>query len=92
MPRTRNLQTSLRRRKARQDPMAAFDALPAAARHWLAQAALPWSADSVQREWSRAVRKCGGDEARAAQLLSARESARLKVDAPKTWGAAYPNP
>lgn len=42
----------LRRRSA--DPMAAFDALPAPLRCWLAQAALPWSPASCRRLWHKA--------------------------------------
>ncbi len=47
-------QTDLRRRRRRQDPMRAYDALPPALRHWLAEAALPWSPASCRRIWQRA--------------------------------------
>ncbi|MEM8654260.1 MAG: DUF6525 family protein [Pseudomonadota bacterium] len=54
----RNLgQSSLRRRRRTGDPMAAFDDLPAPLRHWMAQAALPWSPWSVRRIWTRSQAK-----------------------------------
>ncbi|MCY4179625.1 MAG: DUF6525 family protein [Litoreibacter sp.] len=52
---SRNLgQCSLRRKRRRADPMAAFDALPAPLRQWLSEAALPWSPASAQKIWSNA--------------------------------------
>lgn len=49
--------TAQRQRRSTRDPMAAFDALPAPLRAWLARAALPWSPASClriwQRQWSR---------------------------------------
>ena len=47
-------ETRLARRRARSDPMRAFDALPAPLRRWLAEAALPWSPASCRRIWQRA--------------------------------------
>lgn len=47
-------QTRLRARQRRGDPMQAYDALPGPLRHWLAQAALPWSPTSAKRIWNRA--------------------------------------
>lgn len=57
--------------------MAEFDRLPPAARRWLAQAVLPWSARSVRRLWGRALRDAGGDEAAALARLDRAEAARL---------------
>ncbi|MEM6371489.1 MAG: DUF6525 family protein [Pseudomonadota bacterium] len=55
---TRNLgQCSLRRKRHAYDPMAAFDGLPPMLRHWLAQAALPWSPASARRIWTKARAK-----------------------------------
>lgn len=52
---TRNLgQSSLRRKKRRGDPMAAYDGLPAPLRQWLSEAALPWSPESARRIWAKA--------------------------------------
>ena len=47
-------ETRLARRRARRDPMRAFDGLPAPLRRWLAEAALPWSPASCRRIWQRA--------------------------------------
>ncbi|MGB0607603.1 MAG: DUF6525 family protein [Paracoccaceae bacterium] len=53
---SRNLgQSSLRRRRRADDPMAAFDSLPAPLRQWLSEAALPWSPASVRRIWSKSL-------------------------------------
>lgn len=55
---SRNLgQTKLRRKRRAVDPMQTYDALPAPLRHWLSQAALPWSPTSARRIWSRAQAK-----------------------------------
>lgn len=51
-----NLGATVRRpRRRTTDPMAAFDALPRPLRHWLAQAALPWSPASCRRLWAQAI-------------------------------------
>ncbi|MEL6169009.1 MAG: DUF6525 family protein [Pseudomonadota bacterium] len=55
---SRNLgQCSLRRKRRRGDPMAAYDGLPAPLRKWLSEAALPWSPASVWRIWARSRAK-----------------------------------
>lgn len=77
----RNLSTGLRRR-ARPDPMAAYDRLPAPARAWVAQAVLPWSAASVARIWARALARTGS-EAGALVLLARAEARTLARDAPE---------
>tara|TARA_R110002049_G_scaffold95047_6_gene233626 strand:- start:583 stop:885 length:303 start_codon:yes stop_codon:yes gene_type:complete len=41
--------TSLRKRRRNEDPMQAYDALPAPVRSWLSQAALPWSPASCRK-------------------------------------------
>lgn len=45
---------SLRARRRTVDPMQAYDALPTPLRHWLSQAALPWSPSSARKIWQRA--------------------------------------
>ena len=51
---SRNLgQSTLRRRRRRQDPMTAYDSLPRELRQWLSEAALPWSPRSARRIWKR---------------------------------------
>lgn len=55
---TRNLgRTSLRRRPRSGPPMEAFDTLPAPLRHWLCEAALPWSPASARRIWAKSLAK-----------------------------------
>jgi hypothetical protein len=85
-----NLATSLRR-SPRPDTMQAYDALPPEARRWLAAAKLPWSARSVARLWSRALRE-GGDPAAAQARLDAAQARKLARDAALVWGAHYPAP
>ncbi|WP_366465945.1 DUF6525 family protein [Paracoccus methylarcula] len=52
-----NLGTTAQKPRRRSgDPMAVFDSLPAPARRWLAEAALPWSPLSCRRLWLRARR------------------------------------
>lgn len=80
-----NLATSLRRR-ARSNPMHAYDALPYEVRRWLASACLPWSPQSVARLWRRALREADGDKHRATERLNAAEQRLLERDAPKIWG------
>jgi len=75
-----NCRTALPRRRRRGDPMVEFDRLPPAARRWLAQAVLPWSARSVRRLWGRALRDAGGDEGAAIARLDRVEEARLARD------------
>ncbi|WP_239479527.1 DUF6525 family protein [Actibacterium sp. 188UL27-1] len=54
----RNLgQSSLPRKRRSADPMTTFDGLPAPLRHWLSQAALPWSPASARRIWSASLAK-----------------------------------
>ncbi|SFD78637.1 DUF6525 family protein [Roseivivax sediminis] len=48
---SRNLSTTLPRRRRRGDPMRDYDSLPAPLRAWLAQAVLPWSPVSCRRIW-----------------------------------------
>ncbi len=91
MPRTppaalRNARTSLRRRGG---SMSAHDALPAALRQWLHQAALPWSARSALRLWKRAMAETGDPQAARARLARA-EARLLARDARVIWGPDYP--
>ncbi len=41
--------TDLKVRRRNEDQMRAYDALPAPVRHWLSQAAMPWSPASCRR-------------------------------------------
>ena len=71
------------------DPMAAHDSLPPPLRAWACQAALPWSARSLRRLWSRALADSGCPQA-ALTRLSAAEHAMLRREAPTVWGDAHP--
>lgn len=76
----RNLgQTSLRGKRRAGDPMQAYDALPAPLRRWLSQAALPWSAVSAHRIWTRASAK-GQSVDEALSSLSRAEARMLARD------------
>jgi len=70
--RTGNLgQTAQRLRRRSRDPMASFDALPAPLRHWLAQAALPWSPASCLRLWMKALAEGASPQEALARLQRA---------------------
>jgi hypothetical protein len=84
----RNL-TSPRARWRNSDPMAAFDRLPADLRAWLAEAALPWSAQSALQLWQRALRDCGCPD-RARDRMNRAEARSLARDAARVWGPQYP--
>jgi hypothetical protein len=80
----RNLgQSSLRRKRRTGNPMAAYDALPAPLRQWVAQAALPWSPASVQRLWSKSRAK-GLSPDEALLSLSQAEARTLARDRQST--------
>ncbi len=64
------------------------DALPPELRRWAAGAALPWSARSLRRLWTRALRRTGCREATLA-ALDAAEARALRREAPAVWGASY---
>ncbi|WFE73512.1 DUF6525 family protein [Roseinatronobacter sp. S2] len=82
-----NLKSSLRRRSS---PMAEFDRLPPELRHWLAHAALPWSARSALRLWHRAARQYGPDRQAILAHLARAEARSLARDIPAIWGNGYP--
>ena len=42
-------QTGLRLKRRAEDPMRAYDSLPPPVRHWLSQAAMPWSPASCRK-------------------------------------------
>lgn len=72
--------------------MARYDCLPAELRHWLAGAALPWSAASALRLWRCALIETGGDTARARARLDRAEARMLGREAGAIWGPSYPLP
>jgi hypothetical protein len=77
---TRNLgETSLRRKRRSGDPMRSYDALPEPLRHWLSQAALPWSVASARRVWTQARSRGLGPED-ALSVLAQAEARTLARD------------
>lgn len=86
---SRNLSTTLRRRRAR-DPMRAFDRAPEPLRRWLAGAALSWSVDSALKVYAGALRRTRGDAAAALAILDVRERDLLARDAARIWGPTHP--
>lgn len=85
----RNLRSGLRRRVRQGNPMARYDALPEGLRHWLSEAALPWSPASALRLWQQAIAEGAGPEGARARLSRA-EAALLARDACRIWGAGHP--
>jgi len=71
------------------NPMAEHDRLPAPLRAWLAQAALPWSAQSARRLWQRAMQETHCPDA-ALQHLKRAETKTLAREAARVWGRDYP--
>ncbi len=84
----RNLSTHLRRKRV--STMAQYDRLPAELRGWLAQARLPWSAQSAARQWQRALHAARGDIMAARAALSQLEERLIARDAMQVWGADHP--
>lgn len=83
VPRLSNLgETRQRSRHRTQDPMRAYDALPAPLRRWMAEAALPWSPASCRRIWRRA-RAQGEDVAEVLDRLTRAEAACLAREIPR---------
>jgi hypothetical protein len=85
----RNLRSTLKRR-ARQNPMRDFDALPPALRHWLHGAALPWSPRSARRIWDKALARARGDQTSALLVIARTEAALVARDAHRIWGPDHP--
>lgn len=86
----RNLNTSLKPSRRSHRPMDAYDRLPSDIRAWLREAHLPWSAQSVLKLWTKALRTYRGDRAAALAYLTECELRKLKKDAPQIWGTSYP--
>ena len=85
----RNLRSGLPRRARAARGLEAYDRLPAPLRHWLAQAALPWSVRSARRIWQRALSESGGDVARALARLDAAEARQLSGEPGARRGSGY---
>ncbi|QCO56064.1 hypothetical protein EOK75_10165 [Pseudorhodobacter turbinis] len=85
-----NTRSTLRPRSRNTNPMQDYDRLPPALRCWLAQAVLPWSAQSALRFWEQSLRASRGDVAEAQRALSRIERKRLSRDVRRVWGEAHP--
>ena len=89
---TRNLgQSSLPRKRRKGDPMDAFDGLPAPARQWVRQAALPWSPASVRRIWAKSRAKGLSDD-ETLETLSRAEARTLARERPSCPFKSNPTP
>ncbi|UWR21282.1 DUF6525 family protein [Sulfitobacter sp. S190] len=83
-------QCDLRRKRRNSHPMDTYDGLPQPVRQWVAQAALPWSPNSVRRIWSKSRAKgLSHDEAlhtltqaEARTLARDRQSTAFKLNSP----------
>ncbi|MGR3711608.1 MAG: DUF6525 family protein [Shimia sp.] len=75
---TKNLQSSLRRRRRSGNAMQTYDALPQQLRNWLSTAALPWSPASAKGIWMKAGGRTNPKAALA--RLAAVEAATLQKD------------
>lgn len=71
-------------------PMQQYDRLPDELRHWLAEAALPWSPISALRLWKRSIGETGCPIAARARLARA-EAKTLAKEAPMIWGRDHPD-
>lgn len=60
--------------------MGEFDRLPPVLRQWVTQAALPWSARSVRKAWSKALIKHKGCEHAALAHMDLLEARTLERD------------
>jgi hypothetical protein len=70
--------------------MSDYDRLPAPLRNWVATAALPWRAKSVQSAYDKALKRTN-DPARALQELDRLQQTLLAKDAQHVWGDQYPD-
>lgn len=88
MPNNRGT-TSLKCKRRSATPMSDYDRLPAPLRHWVAKAALPWRAKSVQKAYDKALRRTG-HPAQALLELDRLQAGLLTKDASHVWGNHYP--
>lgn len=67
-----------------------YDRLPPDLRAWLAEAALPWSAQSALRLWQQHLRAARGDTRHARAALDRAEARAVARDAAQIWGPTHP--
>ena len=86
---SKNLNSSLRRKKKHRDPMKCYDELPYELRQWLSSALLPWSPQSALKAYEKALRTVGSLEGALAEL-DKKQIRLLEKDCIIIWGEQYP--
>ena len=86
---SKNLNSSLRRKKKHRDPMKCYDELPYELRQWLSSAMLPWSQGSALKAYQKALRTKGCSEGALAEL-DEKQIRLLEKDCAIIWGEQYP--
>lgn len=81
--------TTLKSKRRSANPMGDYDSLPVELRQWVAGAALPWRAKSVQKAYDKALAKTG-DRIMALRELDALQKHLIARDAAKVWGQSHP--
>ena len=86
---SKNLNSSLRRKKRHRDPMRCYDELPNELRRWLSSALLPWSPRSTLKVYQKALRTKGSPEGALAEL-NKKQTRLIEKDCAIIWGEQYP--
>jgi len=86
---SKNLNSSLRRKKKHRDLMKCYDELPRELRRWLSSALLPWSPRSALKAYQKALRTKGCSEGALAEL-DKKQTRLLEKDCAIIWGEQYP--
>ena len=86
---SKNLSSSLCRKKKHRDPMRCYDELPCELRQWLSAALLPWSPRSALKAYQKALRTKGSSEGALAEL-DKKQIRLLEKDCAIIWGEQYP--
>ena len=81
--------TSLKRRRCKNNAMHDFDTLPTELRLWVAKAALPWRAKSVQAAYQKAMKRTGCHIC-AMDELDRIQANLIAKDASRVWGSEHP--
>ena len=86
---SKNLNSSLRRKKKHRDPLKCYDELPYELRQWLSSALLPWSPRSALKAYQKALRTKGSSAGALAEL-DEKQIRLLEKDCAIIWGEKYP--
>ena len=82
--------TTLRGKRRIRPPMQEFDLLPKELREWVAQAILPWSANSVRKAYVKALARTG-DRSLAIQRLDRLQQTLVARDTEQVWESGHPD-